>query len=72
MSYEVGASVQYKPQGGPAGLFTIVRRMPNDPSGERVYRIKSDLEYCERNVLESALDGYAQPTMPDKTQPIFR
>jgi hypothetical protein len=28
MSYEVGASVQYKPQGGPGGLFTIVRRMP--------------------------------------------
>jgi hypothetical protein len=53
-------------------LFTIVRRMPNDPSGERVYRIKSDLEFCERNVLESALDGHAQPMMGNKTQPIFR
>ena len=52
MTYEVGETVEYKPPGGPVGVFTIIRRMPHDPSGERIYRIKSDLEFCERNVLE--------------------
>jgi hypothetical protein len=55
MTYDVGESVGYNPPGGPLGVFTIIRRMPNEPSGERMYRIKSDLEFCERNVLESAL-----------------
>ena len=71
MTYEVGESVEYKPPGGPVGVFTIIRRMPHDPSGERMYRIKSDLEFCERNVPESALTKLAlsptaPPTMRDK------
>ena len=65
MTYEVGESVEYKPPGGPVGIFIIIRRMPHDPSGERIYRIKSDLEFCERNVLESALTKLAlSPTAP--------
>jgi hypothetical protein len=77
MTYEVGESVEYKPPGGPVGVFTITRRMPHDPSGERIYRIKSDLEFCERNVLESALtklalSATAPPTMWDKRRPASR
>ncbi len=78
MTYEVGESVEYKPQGSPVGVFTIIRRMPNDPSsGERMYRIKSGLELCERNVLESALtklatSPMAPPTMWDKHGPASR
>ena len=55
MSFEIGESVEYKPPGGTAGVFIVMGRMPNDPSGEPMYRIKSGLEYHERNVLESAL-----------------
>ena len=77
MTYEVGESVEYKPPGGPVGVFTITRRMPHDPSGERIYRIKSDSEFCERNVLESALtklalSATAPPTMWDKRRPASR
>ena len=77
MTYEVGESVEYKPPGGPVGIFIIIRRMPYDPSGERIYRIKSDLEFCERNVLESALtklalSATAPPTMWDKRRPASR
>ena len=77
MTYEVGESVEYKPPGGPVSVFTIIRRMPHDPSGERIYRIKSDLEFCERNVLESALtklalSATAPPTMWDKRRPASR
>ena len=77
MTYEVGESVEYKPPGGPVGIFIIIRRMPYDPSGERIYRIKSDLEFCERNVLESALTKLAlsptaPPTMWNKCGPASR
>ena len=61
MTYEVGETVEYKPPGGPVGVFTIIRRMPHDPSGERIYRIKSDLEFCERNVLELRLPNWRYP-----------
>ena len=77
MTYEVGESVEYKPPGGPVGVFTIIRWMPHDPSGERIYRIKSDLEFRERNVLEFALTKLtlsptAPPTMWDKRGPASR
>ena len=77
MTYEVGESVEYKPPGGPVGVFTIIRRMPQDSSGEQIYRIKSDLEFCERNVLESALtklalSATAPPTMWDRRGPASR
>jgi hypothetical protein len=64
MSFEIGESVEYKPLGGSAGVFVVVRRMPDDLSGETMYRIKSGLEYHERNVLESALTKLAQKSEP--------
>jgi hypothetical protein len=66
MSFEIGESVEYKPPGGTAGVFIVMRRMPDDPSGEPMYRIKSGLEYHERNVLESALTKLgASPQKPE-------
>ncbi len=38
MSFEIGETVEYKPLGGIAGVFIVIRRMPDDPSGEPVYR----------------------------------
>jgi hypothetical protein len=67
MSFEIGESVEYKPLGGTAGVFIVIRRMPDDPSGEPVYRIKSGLEYHERNVLESALTKLG--ASPEKPEP---
>jgi hypothetical protein len=66
MSFEIGETVEYKPLGGTAGVFIVIRRMPDDPSGEPVYRIKSGLEYHERNVLESSLTkNGASPEKPE-------
>ena len=64
MSFEIGESVEYKPPGSSAGVFVVVRRMPDDLSGEAMYRIKGGLEYHERNVLESALTKLAQKSEP--------
>lgn len=70
MSFEIGESVTYKPPGGPVGVFVVVRRMPDDASGEHVYRIKSGLEFCERNVLESSLTKVnAPPSMWPSPKP---
>jgi hypothetical protein len=67
MSFEIGESVEYKPPGSPAGVFLVLRRMPDDPSGEPMYRIKSGLEYHERNVLEMALTKLG--ASPQKSEP---
>jgi hypothetical protein len=67
MSFEIGECVEYKPPGGPAGVFTVMRRMPDHPSGEPMYRIKSGLEYHERNVPESALTKLS--ASPQKSEP---
>jgi hypothetical protein len=67
MSFEIGESVEYKPPGGTAGVFIVMGQMPNDPSGEPMYRIKSGLEYHERNVLESALRKLG--ASPEKPEP---
>jgi hypothetical protein len=64
MSFEIGEGVEYKPLGSVAGVFVVVRQMPDDPSREPMYRIKSGLEYHERNVLESALTKLAQKSEP--------
>ena len=66
MSFEIGESVEYKPLGSTASIFIVMRRMPDDPSGEPMYRIKSGLEYHERNVRESALTKLgASPQAPE-------
>jgi hypothetical protein len=67
MGFEIGESVEYKLPGGTAGVFIVMRRMPDDPSGEPMYRIKSGLEYHERNVPESALTKLG--ASPEKSEP---
>ena len=68
MIFEVGESVEYRPQGGASGVFVVMRRMPDDASDLPVYRIKSGLEYCERNVVGSALTKVgSSPHAPNPT-----
>lgn len=60
--YDVGQAVEYKPIGGNIGLFTVVRRMPEEHGAfDRKYRIKSTREGFERNVLECDLNPSDKP-----------
>ena len=60
--YAVGQAVEYKPIGGTVGLFTVVRRMPEEHGAfDRKYRIKSGREGFERSVLECDLSASDQP-----------
>ena len=63
--FSVGQSVEYKPTGGQVALFTVVRQMPEEFRAiDRKYRIKSDQESFERNVLECDL---RRPSGPPET-----
>ena len=58
--FAVGQAVEYKPTGGKVGVFRFVRQMPEEfRAVDRVYRIKSDFEGFERNVLECDLNELA-------------
>ena len=52
----VGQNVEYTPIGEKtAGLYKIMRQMPEEQQTELKYRIKSETEAYERNVPESQL-----------------
>jgi hypothetical protein len=74
MTYDVGERVGYKPPGGLIGVFTIIRRMPNEP---RAYVLdKERIGVLREDVLESALtkltpSPMASPTLWDKSGPRF-
>lgn len=54
--FAVGQAVEYKPTGAKPGLFTVMRQMPEEfRAVDRKYRIKSQQEGFERNVLECDL-----------------
>jgi hypothetical protein len=54
----VGQAVEYTPMGGKIGLYRIVRQMPTEEQAfDLRYRIKSDAEIYERNVLECQLSA---------------
>ena len=54
--FSVGQAVEYKPTGCSVGFFTVVRQMPEEYGAfDRKYRIKSEHEGFERNVLECDL-----------------
>lgn len=60
--FAVGQAVEYKPTGGMLGLYTVVRQMPEEfRAVDRKYRIKSEQEGFERNVLECDLRESQQP-----------
>jgi hypothetical protein len=54
----VGQAVEYTPMGGKIGLYRIVRQMPTEEQAfDLRYRIKSEAEIYERNVLECQLSA---------------
>ena len=54
----VGQAVEYTPIGEKtAGLYKIMRQMPEEDATELKYRIKSETEAYERNVPESQLSS---------------
>jgi hypothetical protein len=54
--FVVGQAVEYKPTGGMVRLYTVMRQMPEEfRAVDRKYRIKSEQEGFERNVLECDL-----------------
>ena len=57
--FSVGQTVEYTPIGEKAaGLYTIVRQMPAEEQAfDLRYRIKSEAEVYERNVLECQLSA---------------
>jgi hypothetical protein len=58
--FAVGQAVEYKPAGAQVGLFRVTRQMPEEFQAiDRKYRIKSDHEGFERNVLECDLEAAA-------------
>ena len=60
--FAVGQAVEYKPAKGNLGLFTVIRQMPEEfRAFDRTYRIKSDQEGFERNVLECDLSVSERP-----------
>jgi hypothetical protein len=60
--FDVGQAVEYKPTGGMVGLYTVMRQMPEEfRAVDRKYRIKSEQEGFERNVLECDLRESEKP-----------
>jgi hypothetical protein len=60
--FAVGQAVEYRPVGAKVGLFKVTRQMPEEIRAiDRRYRIKSEREGFERNVLECDLNEAAGP-----------
>jgi hypothetical protein len=56
--FAVGQAVEYKPAGAKIALFTVIQQMPEEFQAiDRKYRIKSEHEQFERNVLECDLSA---------------
>ena len=57
--FSVGQAVEYTPVGEKkAGLYKVTRRMPvEEQAADLRYRIKSEAEIYERNVLECHLSS---------------
>ncbi|MEW6449312.1 MAG: hypothetical protein AB1490_01585 [Pseudomonadota bacterium] len=59
--FAVGEDVEYRPTGGQAGHFKVVRQMPMEHLAiDLRYRIKSTRETFERNVMECDLKPYGR------------
>jgi hypothetical protein len=68
----IGQAVEYKPTGHPAGLFKVVRHMPQeDCASDRQYRIKSPREGFERTVNEYDLSpaDMREEAYPESVKP---
>ena len=58
--YAEGQAVEYTPMRGLPALFKVIRQMPEELQADRKYRIKSEGEGFERNVLECDLGATAK------------
>jgi hypothetical protein len=70
--FSVGEVVEYKPRGQSAGLFSVIRHMPEeDGAGDRKYCIKSRQEGFERTVSEFELQpaNLAEGAYPEPVKP---
>jgi hypothetical protein len=57
--FDVGEVVEYRPTGASVSAFKVVRQMPTEHLAINMrYRIKSDRESFERNVMECDLRPY--------------
>jgi hypothetical protein len=73
--FSIGQAVEYTPMGQSAGLFKVIRHMPEEHGATgRKYRIKSLREGFERTVTEYDLkpadlaqDAYPAPVKPPKS-----
>jgi len=60
--FSIGQAVEYKPVGAKVGYFKVIRQMPEEfQAVDLRYRIKSDQESFERNVLECDLSPSVVP-----------
>jgi len=60
--FAVGQAVEYRPMGGNVGLFTVLRRMPEEHGAiDLKYRIKNIHEGFERSVMECDLAVSERP-----------
>ena len=72
--FSVDQAVEYTPRGQPAGLFKVIRHMPQeDNASDRKYAVKSLREGFERIVNEVDLSpadlsegAYPEPVKPPK------
>ena len=56
--FAVGETVDYRPTGGKLSAFRVVRQMPTEHLAVDLrYRIKSERETFERNVMECDLSS---------------
>ena len=70
--YSIGEAVEYTPKGKSAGLFEVIRHMPEeDGASDRKYRIKSLKEGFERTVGEFDLQpaDLSEGAYPEKVKP---
>ena len=70
--FSVGQAVEYKPQGQSAGLFEVIRHMPEEHGATgRKYRIKSLREGFERTVTEYDLEpaDLSEGAYPERGKP---
>ena len=72
--FAVGQAVEYKPAKGNRGLFTVIRQMPEEfRAFDRTYRIKSNQEGFERNVMECDLSASETPhELEESSVTVFR
>jgi hypothetical protein len=68
--FSIGHIVECKPAGQPAGLFKIIRHMPQeDNTSDRKYRIKSLKEGFDRNEADLSPADLREGAYPESAKP---